>query len=68
MIFVIPYAFSSVLKQLEAEQILEARREAEKQRKYAEWLAARNETTESINSTTEASNLLSEVANEPINT
>ena len=27
MIFVIPYAFSSVIKQLEAEQILEAARE-----------------------------------------
>ena len=47
MIFVIPYAFSSVIKQLEAEQIIEAAREAKKiaefeaRKKAAEEAAAR---------------------------
>lgn len=34
MIFVIPYAFSSVIKQLEAEQLLEEAREAAKMAEY----------------------------------
>ena len=41
MIFVIPYAFSSVIKQLEAEEMLEKAREAERARKAAAEAAAK---------------------------
>ena len=60
MIFVIPYAFSSVIKQLEAEQILEAAREKarmaefEARRKAAEEAAARAAAEAAAENTTAA--------------
>jgi hypothetical protein len=63
MIFVIPYAFSSVIKQLEAEQLMEAAKEKKKEKLRLEFIYNQtmlaNATTMSPDDTTMQSLLMS---------